>query len=149
MIGRKQAIEDKQAGEERTQPQNCRADPGKQRQVWSDRERDHANNDEKEERTHERAAADTNGEAHVTHEEGGQSVHVGSRLSSRARSRPIAPCAAATTMPPLPRCPRINSASRFCDGVSSDEVGSSSSHRDRGTAIRRAMDKRLLCPDDK
>ena len=40
----------------------------------------------------------------------------------------------------------MSSASRFCDGASSADAGSSSSQIGRGTAISRAIDNRRRCP---
>ena len=61
--------------------------------------------DQEEQRAHQRAAADAHGEPHVADDEGRQRVHAGPSLSSRARSSPIGPCAAATIMPPQARWP--------------------------------------------
>src|SRR5262249_817370 len=105
-------------------------------------ERNHSDHNQEEQRTHQRTAADANGQLHVTDKKGGESIHARSNFSSHARSRPIIPWAAAMIIPPSTRRARISSASRFCDGASSEEVGSSSSQMGRDTASRRAIDNR-------
>ena len=118
VIGRKQPVERKQAREQGAEPKDRRSDAREQRQVRPNRERHHGYHDQEEQRAYKGAAADANRQPQVTNKKSRESAHAGPNFSSRARSRPIGPCAAATIMPPSARWPRMSSARRFCDGAS-------------------------------
>jgi hypothetical protein len=105
LIGGEQMVEREQAGEQGAEPQDRRADALEQREVGPERERHQRHHDEKEQHAHEGAAADAQGESDVTREQGGERGHAGPpSRNSRAPSRPIGPCTAATMMPPPDRC---------------------------------------------
>src|SRR6476469_3109725 len=103
VICRKKPVEREKTSQQRSKPKNCRTYAREQREIRADSERRHDDNDQEEQRTHQRAAAGANRESHVTGQKSGEGAHAGPNFSSRARSSPICPCAAATIIPPPAR----------------------------------------------
>ena len=71
-VGLEQPVEAEQAGQQRADPQDRRADAGEQVEVGSDREGDGGDDGEEEQHPGQRAAAGADAEFHVAEEERGQ-----------------------------------------------------------------------------
>ena len=74
VVGGKQPVECEQACQQRAEPEDRRADAGEQFEIRPDGKRHHGDDDEKEQRAHQRAAADADGDAHVAHEARAESI---------------------------------------------------------------------------
>ena len=150
VVGREQAIEREQRGEQGAEPKDRRADAAQLDEIRPDRERDQGHDDEEEQDAHQRAAADPDGEPHVADKEGGEGGHVRALPAATPSClNPQRPMRRRHNHPAVPRCSRMSSASRSCPAASSAEVGSSNSQIGRGTAIRRASESRRRWPAER
>ena len=104
VIGGEQPVERQQAGEQRAQPQDRRADLCQQFEVGADGEGHHRDHDEEEQRADQRAAADAHGQPHVANEQGGESAVMRALPMRSVRARAQARSAHA---PPPRSCRRL------------------------------------------
>ena len=90
LIRLEQPVEAEQRRQQRRDPQNCRTDAGEQHEIGPDRERHDGDEDQEEDETHRRAAADAAGDGDFASEKGEEGLsHAGCpRRSSRAPASP-------------------------------------------------------------
>ena len=121
VVGGEQPVERQQAGEQRAEPQDRRADAREQREIGADRERHQRHDDQEEQHADAARRRRRAPRAACRAGTGRQSALMRAapeRASSlRARRRPIGPWVAATIRPPPARWPRISPASRVLRGA--------------------------------